>query len=159
MRITTCADVRAYDIFQFVQQFGQFGEHIHKLAHGIDERPVVSEWRRKSVSVENTYDQDLPDLESCQKQLPELIQALERRIARLDDDYRIQNCFLKMKFHNFNQTTIERQQTSPDLKDFSALCEEAWQRGNIPVRLLGLGVKLFDLTDTSGQMDLFGDQE
>ena len=157
--ITTCADVRAYDIFQFVQQFGQFGEHIHKLAHGIDERPVVSEWRRKSVSVENTYDQDLPDLESCQKQLPELIQALERRIARLDDDYRIQNCFLKMKFHNFNQTTIERQQTSPDLKDFSALCEEAWQRGNIPVRLLGLGVKLFDLTDTSGQMDLFGDQE
>ena len=155
--IRTCADVRAYDIFQFVQQFGQFGEHIHKLAHGIDERSVVSEWRRKSVSVENTYDQDLPDLESCQKQLPELIQALDQRIARLDDDYRIQNCFLKMKFHNFNQTTIERQQTSPDLKDFSALCEEAWQRGNIPVRLLGLGVKLLDLTDTSGQMDLFDD--
>jgi DNA polymerase-4 len=155
--IRTCADVRAYDIFQFVQQFGQFGEHIHKLAHGIDERSVVSEWRRKSVSVENTYDQDLPDLESCQKQLPELIQSLDQRIARLDDDYRIQNCFLKMKFHNFNQTTIERQQTSPDLKDFSALCEEAWQRGNIPVRLLGLGVKLLDLTDTSGQMDLFDD--
>ena len=157
--IRTCADVRAYDIFRFVQQFGQFGEHIHKLAHGVDDRPVVSEWRRKSVSVENTYDQDLPDLESCQKQLPELIQALEQRIERLDDDYRIQNCFLKMKFCNFNQTTIERQQTSPDLKDFSVLCEEAWQRGNIPVRLLGLGVKLLDLTDTSGQMDLFDDPD
>jgi DNA polymerase-4 len=157
--IRTCADVRAYDIFRFVQQFGQFGEHIHKLAHGVDDRPVVSEWRRKSVSIENTYDQDLPDLESCQKQLPELIQALEQRIERLDDDYRIQNCFLKMKFCNFNQTTIERQQTSPDLKDFSVLCEEAWQRGNIPVRLLGLGVKLLDLTDTSGQMDLFDDPD
>jgi DNA polymerase-4 len=39
--IKTCADVRAYDIFQFVRQFGQFGEHIHRLAHGIDDRPVA----------------------------------------------------------------------------------------------------------------------
>ncbi|MEM7563213.1 MAG: DNA polymerase IV [Pseudomonadota bacterium] len=153
--IKTCADVRAFDIFQFVQLFGQFGEHIHKLAHGVDARPVVSEWRRKSVSVENTYAEDLPDLENCFAQLPSLIESLEARIEKLDDDYRIQNCFLKMKFHNFNQTTIERQQTTPALDDYSRLCEEAWQRGRIPVRLLGIGVKLLDLTDASGQMDLF----
>lgn len=67
--IKTCGDVRRYDIYQFVQQFGQFGEHIHKLANGIDDRPVVSHWRRKSVSVENTYEQDLPDLESCQQKI------------------------------------------------------------------------------------------
>jgi hypothetical protein len=35
------------------------------------------------------------------------------------------------------------------------LCEQAWQRGMIPVRLLGIGTRLIDLTDTSGQMDLF----
>jgi len=153
--IKTCADVRAYDIFQFVRQFGQFGEHIHRLAHGIDDRPVVSEWRRKSVSVEHTYDEDLPDLQSCLLKLPALIDSLQPRLQRLDADYRIQNCFLKMKFFDFNQTTIERQQTAPNLDDYTMLCEEAWQRGAIPVRLLGLGVRLIDLTDDSGQMDLF----
>jgi len=153
--IKTCADVRAYDIFQFVKMFGQFGEHIHKLAHGIDDRPVVSEWRRKSVSVENTYDRDLPDLASCLLKLPELLESLQTRLQRLDTDYRIHNCFLKMKFYDFNQTTIERQQTSPNLEDYGQLCEDAWQRAMVPVRLLGLGVRLTDLTDTSGQMDLF----
>ena len=34
-------------------------------------------------------------------------------------------------------------------------CAQAWQRSAIPVRLLGLGVRLIDLTDSSGQMDLF----
>ncbi|MCP4391371.1 MAG: DNA polymerase IV [Gammaproteobacteria bacterium] len=153
--IKTCGDVRRYDIYHFVQHFGQFGEHIHKLAHGIDDRPVVSEWRRKSVSVEHTYDVDLPDLESCQQKLPALLESLQKRLQRLDEDYRIQNCFLKMKFYDFNQTTIERQQTEPSYADYAMLCEEAWQRGKVPVRLLGIGVRLIDLTDSSGQMDLF----
>jgi DNA polymerase-4 len=153
--IKTCADVRAYDIFQFVHKFGQFGEHIYRLAHGIDDRPVVSEWRRKSVSVENTYDRDLPDLHSCLEKLPELLESLRPRLQRLDADYRVHNCFLKMKFSDFSQTTIERQQTSPALADYKMLCQEAWPRGGIPVRLLGIGVRLVDLTDASGQMDLF----
>lgn len=153
--IRTCADVRAYDIFQFVQRFGQFGEHIHKLAHGIDNRPVVSEWRRKSVSVENTFETDLPDLESCLDKLPQLIESLQPRLQKLDSDYRVHNCFLKMKFFDFSQTTIERQQTRPGLADYRKLCAHAWRRGAIPVRLLGVGVRLIDLTDASGQMDLF----
>jgi DNA polymerase IV len=153
--IRTCADVRSYDVFDFVQKYGQFGEHIYRLAHGIDERPVVSEWRRKSVSVENTYDQDLPDLPECLVKLPALLESLQPRLQRLDADYRVQNCFLKMKFCDFTQTTIERQQTSPGLADYETLCTQAWQRRVIPVRLLGIGVRLLDLTDASGQMDLF----
>lgn len=154
--IKTCADVRAYDLFQFVQKFGQFGEHIHKLAFGIDNRPVVSEWRRKSVSVENTYDEDLLDLPSCLEKLPALLESLQKRTQNLDADYRIQNCFLKMKFRDFSQTTIERQNTAPVISDISRLCEEAWSRGKIPVRLLGIGVKLEDLTQAGGQLELFG---
>ncbi len=154
--ITTCDDVRRYDIFQFVELFGNFGEHIHKLAHGIDNRPVVSEWRRKSVSVENTYAEDLPDLAACLQKIPELIVALNERMERLDDYYRIQNSFLKMKFNNFTQTTVERSHCSPVEQDLSSLCEEAWQRGKMPVRLLGIGVRLNDLTESGGQLDLFG---
>ena len=153
--IKTCGDVRRYDVFQFVEIMGNFGEHIHKLAHGIDSRPVVSEWRRKSISVENTYAQDLPDLAACLQKIPELIESLDRRMQRLDDDYRIQNSFLKMKFCDFNQTTVERMHSKPNLPDLSILCEEAWQRGKIPVRLLGVGVRLSDLTESGGQLELF----
>ncbi len=155
--IRTCGDVRRFDIYRFVQRFGQFGEHIYKLAHGIDDRPVRSEWRRKSVSVEQTFAADLPDLANCRAKIPDLIASLDRRLRRLDDDYRIQHCFLKMKFCDFSQTTVERGQTRPAYADFAMLCEQAWQRGNLPVRLLGIGVRLLDLTDTGGQMDLFED--
>ncbi len=153
--IKTCGDVQRYDVFQFVELMGNFGEHIHKLAHGIDSRPVVSEWRRKSISVETTYAQDLPDLAACLQKIPELIESLDRRMQRLDADYRIHNSFLKMKFRDFNQTTVERMHSKPNLPDLSILCEEAWQRGKIPVRLLGVGVRLSDLTESGGQLELF----
>ena len=153
--IKTCGDVQKYGLFKFVQQFGNFGEHIHKLACGIDDRPVISRWRRKSISVENTFPQDLANLSECLDKLPALIDSLERRIEKLDQDYQINNSFLKMKFNNFNQTTIERQHYKPNLKDLSILCAQAWERGKIPVRLLGVGVRLNDLTETGGQMELF----
>ena len=89
------------------------------------------------------------------REVPGLLEALEPRLQKLDADYRIQNCFLKMKFYDFNQTTVERQHTAPSYADYAMLCEEAWQRARLPVRLLGIGVRLIDLTDASGQMDLF----
>ena len=55
---------------------------------GIDERPVQVESRRQSVSVELTYDRDLPDLAACLERLPELLQQLSTRMARLDSGYR-----------------------------------------------------------------------
>ena len=153
----TCGDVRRHDLYDFVRRFGQFGEHIYRLAQGIDERPVRPEWRRKSISVEQTYAEDLPDLESCRQRIPELLEALRPRLRKLDADYRVQHCFLKMKFYDFNQTTVERQHTEPGYADYAMLCEEAWRRGQVPVRLLGIGARLVDLGDAGGQMDLFGD--
>ena len=157
--IKSCADVRQYSLFEFVQMFGNFGDHIYKLAHGEDNRPVVSKWRRKSMSVENTYEQDLPDLVSCIEKIPALIAELKKRIENLDTNYSIQNSFLKMKFSDFTQTTIERQNSKPDLVDLSSLCREAWLRKKSSVRLLGIGVKLNDLTKNSGQLDLFIDSD
>jgi|TARA_B110000971_G_scaffold80561_1_gene82697 DNA polymerase-4 len=153
--IRSCADVRQHSLFEFVQMFGNFGEHIYKLAHGEDNRPVVSEWRRKSMSVENTYEQDLPDLATCLEKIPALITELTQRMENLDADYGIQNSFLKLKFNDFTQTTIERHNSKPVLVNLSSLCEEAWLRKKLPVRLVGIGVKLNDLTENSGQLDLF----
>jgi DNA polymerase-4 len=157
--IKSCADIRQHSLFEFVQMFGNFGEHIYKLAHGEDNRPVVSQWRRKSMSVENTYPQDLPDLASCIENIPALITELNQRLENIDADYSTQNSFLKMKFSDFTQTTIERQGCTAILADYRSLCEEAWLRKKLPVRLLGIGVRLNDLTENSGQLDLFVDSD
>lgn len=153
--ITTCLDLRQRDPLSLVQAFGSFGERLWQLAQGVDERQVKPDRRRKSLSVERTYDQDLPDLSSCLQQLPLLLEEMLARLQRLDADYRIGTPFVKVKFHDFTQTTLEQAGSQRDLERYSQLLTSAWQRGNKPVRLLGVGVRLQDLQEQSEQLELF----
>ncbi len=125
------------------------------LARGIDERLVQSDSRRQSVSVENTYDTDLPDLASCLSKLPELLDTLNRRIARIDSSYRPGKPFVKVKFHDFTQTTLEQSGAGLDLESYQDLLSQAFARSSKPVRLLGLGVRLQDLNSGYEQLELF----
>ncbi len=153
--IRTCADLREWDKRALLREFGGFGERLWNLARGIDERPVEVDSRRQSVSVENTFEQDLPDLPACVAQLPELFEALNRRRARLDDSYRPDKPFVKVKFHDFTQTTLEQAGAGFDLDSYRLLLSAAFARGNKPVRLLGIGVRLIDLRGRHQQLELF----
>ncbi|SUD84929.1 DNA polymerase IV [Stutzerimonas stutzeri] len=155
MGIRTCADLRARNRLDLLRDFGSFGERLWGLAHGIDERPVQVESRRQSVSVENTYDRDLPDLAACLERLPELLQELTRRTARLDSRYRPGKPFVKLKFHDFTQTTLEQSGAGLELEDYADLLAVAFARGKRPVRLIGVGVRLIDSRDQAEQLRLF----
>jgi len=155
MGIRTCADLRARNRLDLLRDFGSFGERLWGLAHGIDERPVQVENRRQSVSVENTYDRDLPDLAACLERLPELLQELTRRMARLDSRYRPGKPFVKLKFHDFTQTTLEQSGAGLELEDYADLLAVAFSRGKRPVRLIGVGVRLIDSRDQAEQLRLF----
>ena len=113
------------------------------------------ESRRQSVSVENTYDRDLPDLAACLERLPELLQELTRRMARLDSRYRPGKPFVKLKFHDFTQTTLEQSGAGLELEDYADLLAVAFARGKRPVRLIGVGVRLIDSRDQAEQLRLF----
>lgn len=153
--IRSCGDLLAWDKLQLVREFGAFGERLWNLARGVDERPVQVESRRQSVSVEQTYDQDLPDLAACRAQLPELLAQLERRMARLDSGYRPGKPFVKLKFHDFTQTTLEQAGAGLALEDYADLLAGAFARGARPVRLIGVGVRLIDLRAGFEQLKLF----
>ncbi|WP_416637503.1 DNA polymerase IV [Pseudomonas sp. OHS18] len=153
--IRTCRDLREWNKLRLVREFGSFGERLWNLAHGIDERVVQTDSRRQSMSVENTYDQDLPDLQACLAQLPALLEELERRMTRLDSSYRAGKPFVKVKFHDFTQTTMEQAGAGRDLESYRVLMASAHARGNRPVRLLGVGVRLQDLRGKHEQLDLF----
>ncbi|WP_263141528.1 DNA polymerase IV [Pseudomonas sp. RIT-PI-AD] len=153
--IRSCADLREWDKLALLREFGSFGERLWNLARGLDERPVQVDSRRQSVSVENTYDQDLPDLPACLAQLPELYEALSTRRARLDDGYRADKPFVKLKFHDFTQTTLEQAGAGLDLDSYRLLLGAAFARGNKPVRLVGIGMRLLDLRGHYQQLELF----
>ncbi|XXF10218.1 DNA polymerase IV [Pseudomonas sp. D2-3] len=157
--IRTCRDLREWNKLRLVREFGSFGERLWNLAHGIDERAVQTDSRRQSMSVENTYDQDLPDLQACLAQLPALLEELERRMTRLDSSYRAGKPFVKVKFHDFTQTTLEQAGAARDLESYRVLLTSAHARGNRPVRLLGVGVRLQDLRGKHEQLDLFTTSE
>lgn len=155
MGIRFCADIRHSSQMKLIREFGSFGEKLWRLAHGIDDRPVVVDSRRQSVSVENTFEQDLPDLAACYQVLPELLEKLNGRIARLDNSYRPQKPFVKLKFHDFTQTTLEQSGADRNLDSYRSLLEQAFARGNKPVRLVGVGVRLLDLHGELEQLSLF----
>ena len=153
--IVNCEDLRGWSKLSLAREFGSFGERLWGLAWGIDDRAVHNDSRRQSVSVENTYDTDLPDLDSCLDKLPELLSSLDGRLARIDSSYRPGKPFVKVKFHDFTQTTLEQAGAGRDLESYRQLLSQAFKRGCKPVRLLGVGVRLVDLRGAVEQLELF----
>ncbi|WP_062066944.1 DNA polymerase IV [Cellvibrio sp. OA-2007] len=156
--IFTCSDLQKFSIFELSQRYGQMGSRLFKLSRGIDERELTVDRRRKSLSVENTFSQDLPSLENCLHELPPLSQQLAIRLRRVDDDYKVVKLFVKLKFADFSITTIERSASAVLLLELQSLCAEAYQRKNLSVRLIGVGVRFIDLRETNSyfQLELFG---
>jgi DNA polymerase-4 len=158
MGIITCGDLQQRDLIELVDKFGVFGKRLHDLSYGRDERPVNGNSRRKSLSVENTYSDDLPDQITCLAKLPDLLIELRSRLRRVDSDYLVTKQFIKMKFNDFTATTVERQMVSGlPVESFEALCQQAWIRGNRPVRLMGIGVRFIDTSEQGRalQLELF----
>ncbi|WP_110599313.1 DNA polymerase IV [Salinicola lusitanus] len=155
--IASCADLRAQSMDKLLDQFGKFGRRLHELAHGIDDRPVNVSRERKSVSVETTYDRDLPHLSDCHGALEPLIEKLHDRVARHGDPA-IAKQFVKVRFDDFSSTTQETGARGIIDARFHELLESAWRRGERPVRLLGVGVRLVPEQEQR-QLGLFdGDQ-
>ncbi|AYN95381.1 MULTISPECIES: DNA polymerase IV [Pseudomonas] len=153
--IERCEQLLEWGRLALIKEFGLFGERLWNLAQGIDERSVQVDSRRQSVSVENTFEHDLPDLAACTAQLPALLEELAGRLGRLDTHYRPEKPFVKVKFHDFTQTTLEQAGAGRDIDSYRRLLTQAFMRGGKPVRLLGVGVRLIDLREGARQLSLF----
>lgn len=139
--IDTCGDLQQYSLPQLLDQFGSFGERLHALCRGQDARAVVTSHERKSISVEQTYAQDLCTVEQCLQALPQLQAQLEKRLAAVRSPFSIGKRFVKLKFSDFVSTTVEQSALTAEPNGFAELCRTGFARGNKPVRLLGLGVR------------------
>jgi DNA polymerase IV len=80
----TIAQLRTQSVESLAAQFGEnFARHVHALAHGRDERELVTDWEEKSISHECTFERDAADPEFLGGVLLELSERVARR-ARKD---------------------------------------------------------------------------
>jgi DNA polymerase-4 len=164
--VQTCGDLQNIPLEQLVLRFGKYGKRLSEVSHGIDNRPVVASRTRKSISVERTFSQDIEDISGVQQAFPDLLAELDRRFSKISQKYLPTKRFVKVKYHDFTQTTLEEalnySGTVPtawaDPAAYERLVEEAWQRAGLPVRLLGAGLRLQpSQLEASGQLGLFDD--
>lgn len=140
--IKNCADLQQYPEEYLFNEFGIMGQRLYELCRGVDNRPVNPERVRKAISVEETYLSDLPNVEACLAALPELIARLKARIQRAGNILGIHALFVKLKFNDFQKTTVEEVFNQIDSSVLHRLIQEGYLRKRLPVRLIGVGIKL-----------------
>lgn len=82
--IGTGADLKARDLTFLQQHFGKSGPYFYWIARGIDERQVKPDRIRKSVGAEDTFREDIHDLETARAGLRPLVDksgAVARPVA------------------------------------------------------------------------------
>ncbi|QPL52946.1 DNA polymerase IV [Vibrio navarrensis] len=139
-----CEDIKNSDYRELLRHFGRLGGLLWKRSHGIDEREVVVERERKSVGVERTFSQNISSYQECWQVIEEkLYPELEKRLQKANPDKAIIKQGIKMKFADFQLTTIEHVHSELDLAYFRQLLQDVLQRQKgREIRLLGLSVML-----------------
>jgi DNA polymerase-4 len=139
--IATCGDMQRLSRLALQEHFGKFGIELYDLCRGIDNRPVEPDRERKSLSNEETFSTDLETLTECEEKLPELFEELMADLDQKESSRTVTKIFVKLKFHDFTRTTVERAGLPPTLDQFQLLLGEAFNRTKKNVRLIGLGVR------------------
>ena len=105
----------------------------------------------KSVSVEHTFAADIDSCLSCIEQISALQQELQKRYQNLKQPRKVSGLFVKLKFCDFTQTTVEQQASISQQSLFKDMLVQAYERGAKPVRLIGLGYRLMKVPERNYQ--------
>ena len=155
MGVETCGQYRAIDRFEWVRRIGGYGAELWERCWGRDERPVTPDSPRKSLSIENTFSENISGLEPLGREMTTMLDEMEEKLAKRCADRQIRSLVVKLKFSDFRRTTAERANAIVDREIFQELLAEADTRSEgKPARLLGVGVRFTDLTDAE-QLELF----
>jgi DNA polymerase-4 len=108
--IETGADLKTRDMAFLQAHFGKSGPYFWGIARGVDERRVKPNRVRKSIGSEDTFDQDIHQLEPARDGLQPLIEKVWTYCEA--NDIGAKTATLKVKYSDFNQIT--RSKTIPD---------------------------------------------
>ncbi|MFN8465973.1 MAG: DNA polymerase IV [Caldilineaceae bacterium] len=155
----TIGDIVRWPEADLFRRFGKNGYDFARHARGLDDRPIITEHERKSVSQETTFERDVSDGEALRRTLRQ--QAGD--VSRVVKAKRLAGATVKLKLRWPDFTTITRQVTLPAPTDDAPaiaaaalqLFDREWSERGDPkaVRLIGVGVSGFRAN--LGQRTLF----
>ncbi len=155
--IEKLVDVRSADAQLLRDTVGSMAEWLRQLANGIDERPVVPNREAKSSGSENTYPEDLTDLEAIRQEVAEMASHAVAWLARRE--LLARTVTIKVRYRDF--TTITRSHSSRPTRDETELIARAVRlldktdAGRRAVRLLGVSVHNFVRPGDNAELRLF----
>lgn len=135
-------DVRTVDAQVLRDTVGSLADWLVQLAHGIDDRPVNPNRETKSSGSENTYAEDLTDIEQIHRELAEMAADAAAWLARRE--LLARTVVIKVRYTDF--TTVTRSHSDRPSRDADAIIRRALElltrteAGRRPVRLLGVSV-------------------
>lgn len=157
MDIHTGEDLYQRSLAEMIRVFGKAGFFYYNVVRGIDQRDVISSWDPKSISCENTFSEDIGDLNDLLLRLRKLADRLSNRMKR--KNIQGQNLILKIKYANFEivSRSLNLPHLSNDRESLYHYGEQLlianWDSFR-KVRLLGLGVGKLDCDGDCSQLEL-----
>jgi DNA polymerase-4 len=166
MGIFTGLDLRNMSLSRLTQEFGKMGQVFYDFSRGIDNRPVISEWERKSVSCEQTFESDINENSAVTIHLYHTVLELVRRIEKNDFEGRTLTLKVKFareqtlqyaKYQDFHQITrsITVDHVLRTKDEILPLAKQLMQQVEFhshPIRLLGLGVSNPGSSSSNGRL-------
>jgi DNA polymerase IV len=157
MGIQTIRDVSETNIELLEKKLGKWGSDLWSKSQGIHQGIVHAYHEAKSISTENTFEENKTDIEFL---LSELVRMTEKVAYELRQDEKLTGCIaVKIRYPDFEttsrQTTIDYTLRDDELIPVAIdLFHKLYRKGQ-PVRLVG--VRLSELTNHAVQASLFDD--
>ncbi len=159
--IARVGDIAKYPPARLEERFGKFGAWLLEIAGGAEGAPVEPCTAPKSVSAEETLDEDTSDETIIRKVLLGQADRVGRRLR--EEGFRGRTVTLKLKHHDFRQITRSSTLAEPTQLG-ETIYHEALELLSVynlrsKVRLVGLGVSNLEPLDAPGapeQLSLFG---
>jgi DNA polymerase-4 len=157
--VKTVGDLRCLERSKLEQEFGSYGVRLYELGRGIDDSPVVPDRPTKSISVEDTFEQDvmLSETEPMIRRLAEKLWFASRKESRIP-----RTVVLKLKTREFRILTRSYTPDSPPAScdELTEIALKLRDRVNLGsqqrFRLVGVGLGNFrEAEDTAAQPVLF----
>jgi DNA polymerase IV len=141
MNIRTGADLKQLSEIDLIRRFGKVGRHYYRVCRGEDESPVNPNRVRKSIGAEETFKNDIEDIEEMKAELVPIIDRVFKYMTKKDVFGRTLN--LKAKSADF-QTFTRSKTYLHELKNKDDILRGAYEllEANVSdfgkVRLLGI---------------------
>lgn len=145
------------DVLQ--KMFGENGRVLWKKANGIDETPVEQYEERKSISSEQTFDQDTIDIPKLKSLLVAMVEKLAYQLRK--EGWLASIIAVKIRYANFDTHTQQCSvpYTACDHKIIIKVHELFDKLFERRMRLRLIGIRFSGLVRGSYQIDLFESQE